>query len=194
MKSSIRTLMLREYTNRAIRDMAYVGKLVVIQPKFQILNPQYVSIGDSCYLGPDCRIEAWDKYEGVEYRPQISLGRDVRINSTCHIGAIRRITIGDECLLGSHVLITDHSHGECLFEEAHIHPSSRKLYSKGEVSIGARTWIGENAIILPGVHVGESAVIGAGAVVTKDIPSFCVAAGNPARIVKYMKAEEVFDA
>lgn len=191
LKSSIRSVIVKIYSNHVVRNMAYAGKLVTIQPKFRMLNPQYISMGDHCYFGPDCRIEAWDAYEGERFAPKIVFGKDVRINSTCHIGAIYKITIGDECLLGSRVLITDHSHGKCLFEEAGVHPSSRKLHSKGEVFIGARTWIGENAVILPGVHIGESAIIGASAVVTKDVPSFCVAAGNPARVVKCMKPEEV---
>ena len=63
-------------------------------------------------------------------------------------------------------------------------PRSRTIYSKGPVIIGENVWIGENVCILPGVTIGKGTVIGAGAVVTKDIPPFSVAGGNPARIIK----------
>mgnify|MGYP002627281243 CR=1 FL=1 len=100
------------------------------------------------------------------------------------IGAINKIVIGDECLLGSHVMIIDHSHGKNEFEEMKIHPSSRDLFSKGEIVIGEKCWLCENVVILPGVHIGECCVIAANSVVTKDIPAYSVAAGNPARVVK----------
>ena len=63
----------------------------------------------------------------------------------------------------------------------------RQLYSKGPVVIEDNCWICENVIILPGVHVGYSAILAAGAVITKDVPAYAVAAGNPARIVKVLK-------
>lgn len=63
-------------------------------------------------------------------------------------------------------------------------PISRKLYSKGAVTIGKNVWIGDKATILPNVTVGEGAVIAANAVVTKSVPPYCVVAGNPAKIVR----------
>lgn len=160
------------------------GKKIVACKSLKVLNSQYFVIGDHCYFGPDCRLEAWDKYNDKNYSPEIILGQDVRINSTCHIGAINRVVIGDECLLGSHVMIIDHSHGCNTHEEMLIHPSNRDLYSKGEVVIGARCWLCENVIILPGVHIGECCVIGANAVVTKDIPAYSIVGGNPAKVLR----------
>ena len=69
-------------------------------------------------------------------------------------------------------------------ETLHIPPIKRPIYSKGPVIIGDNVWIGDKATILPGVTIGDGAVIAANAVVTKDVPAFCVAAGNPARIIK----------
>ena len=60
----------------------------------------------------------------------------------------------------------------------------RKLFSKGPVVIGDNVWIGDKATILAGVTIGEGAVIGANAVITKDVPAYCIAVGNPARIIK----------
>lgn len=84
-------------------------------------------------------------------------------------------------------LITDNSHGGFDREQLKLRPNIRPLVSKGEVIIDDNVWIGEKASILPGVHIGEGAIIGAGAVVTKDVPPFSVVVGNPARIVKQMK-------
>ena len=115
------------------------------------------------------------------------IGDKVKINSKCHIGAINKIKIGNNVLFGSNVFITDHSHGNVSVEEVDIPPNERELYSKGPVVIEDNCWICENVIILPGVHVGYSAILAAGAVITKDVPAYAVAAGNPARIVKVLK-------
>lgn len=164
-----------------------IGEGAVFFGDIKLINPQYISLGDNCKIGPGCRIEAWDQYAGKKYSPKIEIGKDVRINSNCHIGAINYVNIGNECLFGSNVMITDHAHGNSSFEQASIHPSERELYSKGGVKIGPRCWICENVVILPNVSIGESCIIGANSVVTKDMPSFCVAAGNPARVVKQIK-------
>ena len=171
---------------------AQTGKKITASLKLSLRNPQYFSIGDYCYFGPNCRIEAWDYYKDKHYTPQILIGKDVRINSTCHIGAINKIRIGNSCLLGSHVMIIDHSHGKSTWEDIEKHPSERDLYSKGEVVIGDRCWLGENVCILPGVHIGVGCIIGANAVVTKDIPDYSVAAGNPAKVVKTIQNEKEY--
>ncbi len=174
------------YARRKFKG-ASLGYRVAACKRLAVMGSEYMKVGDYCYFGPDCRIEAWAQYLGQTFSPLIELGKDVRINSTCHIGAINRITIGEQCLLGSNVFITDHAHGKNTIEESFVHPSERELYSKGPVTIGARCWIGENVVILPNVSIGEGCVIGANAVVTKDIPSFSVAAGNPAKVVKTIK-------
>jgi len=172
------------YSKFKLRNMRYKGSSIYITPKIRFKNKQYISIGDNCFLGKGCRIEAWDKYNDKNYLPEIIIGNDVKIYASCHIGAINKIVIGDQCLFGSNVMIIDHSHGRSILSEAEIHPSKRDLYSKGEIVIGPLTWIGENAVILPGVHIGRSVIIGANAVVTKNIPDYSVAVGNPAKVVK----------
>lgn len=180
----LKNFYIRIYTKTKLQKASYIGKSVHAVPKLSLKNVKYMSFGDRCYFGPNCRIEAWDKYNDVSYNPKIVFGKDVRINSTCHIGCINYIEIGDQCLFGSHVMIIDHSHGKNDVNELAIHPSLRNLYSKGDIVLGKRCWIGENAVILPGVHVGDETIIGANAVVTKSIPKRCVVAGNPARIVR----------
>lgn len=84
------------------------------------------------------------------------------------------------------VTITDNSHGYITKNETHTPPLKRPLYSKGPVIIGKNVWVGDKATILPNVNIGDGAIIGANAVVTKDVPPYSVAVGNPAKIVKLL--------
>ena len=101
----------------------------------------------------------------------------------CHISCCNRITIGDGCLFGANVFITDNFHGDNSSEQLVIPPIERPLNVKEEVKIGRNVWIGRNVCIMPGVKIGDGAVIGANAVVTKDVDDYSVAVGIPARIV-----------
>lgn len=65
-----------------------------------------------------------------------------------------------------------------------IPPTQRPVYSKGPVIIGNNVWIGDKATILPNVSIGNGAIIAANSVVTKDVPEYCIVAGNPAKIIK----------
>lgn len=151
-----------------------------------IKNPQYISIGDNFSALYNFRIEAWDEYMGERFSPQIVIGDNVSINTDCHIGCINKIIIGDYVLMASKIYISDHSHGEINLETIDIPPVARKLYSKGPVIISNNVWIGENVAILPGVTIGESAIVGANSVVTKDVPARAIVAGNPAKILKQL--------
>lgn len=162
----------------------YFGKNTYIHYSTRIKNPKYISLGNEVYIGEFCVIEAWNKYNELEYSPNISIGDGTMINRMCHIGSINEVKIGKNCLIGSNVMIIDHSHGNNTYTELLIHPAKRNLYSKGTIIINDRVWIGEQVLILPDVTIGEGAIIGAGSVVTKDIPPYCVAVGNPARVIK----------
>lgn len=180
------------YINKAINlfrgfitfRKAISGNGISVCRGMELRGPEYMSIGDNCYFGPNCRIEAWNRYNSQTYSPSIEIGNNVHINSTCHIGSINRITIEDDCLFGSHVMLIDHAHGTSTYNDMLMHPSKRDLYSKGSIVIGRRCWLCENVVVLPSVHIGEGCIIGANSVVTKDVPPFSVAVGNPAIVVK----------
>lgn len=110
----------------------------------------------------------------VVIRPGTMLFADTRIDGA-------GITIEDDVLIGSgvHIYTCNHAFGNRdlpIIDQGHS--------ASEEVIIKRGCWIGANAIILPGVTIGENAVVGAGSVVTKSIPSYVVAAGNPAKIIK----------
>ncbi|WP_178337926.1 sugar O-acetyltransferase [Candidatus Avelusimicrobium facis] len=113
-----------------------------------------------------------------DYGSQIYFGDRVFVNFNCTILDCARVDIGTGTLLGPHVQIYTATHP--------IDPKARAAGKEfaAAVCIGQNVWIGGGAIILPGVHIGDHAVIGAGAVVTKDVPAFAMAVGNPAKVVR----------
>lgn len=183
----IENILLRIKCELNKRKLKHLGKGPNIHYSTRIKNPQYFEMGDCVYIGANCVFEAWDEYNDKKYNPKITIGDGTMFNCFCHLGAINEISIGNDCLFGSHIMIIDHSHGSIIAEENSIHPAKRDLHSKGKIIIGNRVWVGENVVILPSVSIGDEAIIGANAVVTNDVPAGCVAAGNPARVVKRIK-------
>lgn len=163
------------------RLLGRVGSGVKVAHPLHLRNPRYVTVGDRFWAGPGLRIEAFDQFLGRPYAPEILIGNDVVMNFHVHIGAVSRLVIEDDVLIGSHVLITDHSHG--FRTHRGVSPPVRELplFSKGPVVIGRNSWIGEGACILAGVRIGRNAIVGCNAVVTRDVSEGSVVGGAPAR-------------
>lgn len=106
----------------------------------------------------------------------ITLGKGVFINAGCRFQDQGGIIIGDGALIGHNTVIATLNHA---FE-----PENRGDMIPSPVKIGKNVWIGSNSTILPGVTIGDNAIIGAGSVVTKDIPADMIAVGNPARVIR----------
>jgi len=113
-----------------------------------------------------------------DYGSNISLGDSVYFNYNCVILDVNTVEIGDRVLIGPNVQIYPATHPI----QSGIRSSGLELGKP--IKIGSDVWIGGGAIILPGVTIGDKTVIGAGSVVTKDLPGHVVAAGNPCRIIK----------
>jgi len=154
--------------------------------------PEAITLGDDVSFGENTFLTAWDSYTckingeiaTQHFKPSIVIGSNCHFGYNNHITAINSITIGDNLLTGKWVTITDNSHGQFVAEQLGMEPSLRPLFSKGPVVIGNNVWIGDKATILPGVHIGDGAIIAANAVVVKDVPEYSMVAGNPSRIVK----------
>lgn len=175
------------YTGYCSRIFKSIGKDTIIEPYLmKITGGKYISIGSNGHIDKAVRLSAWDSYDDNVYSPEITIGDNCRIGAFSHITAINKIQIGDNLLTGKDILITDNSHGTTTREMLEISPNMRPLESKGPVIIGDNVWIGEKASIMPGVTVGRGAIIAANAVVTRDVPPYCVVGGNPARIIKQM--------
>lgn len=132
------------------------------------------------------RIEAIDRHGSLKFSPILIFGDNVTMEYDCHIAAINRIEIGKNVLIASKVYISDHSHGGTTKSDISLPPNDRPIISKGPVLIEDNVWLGENVVVLPNVRIGHSAIIGANSVVTKDIPACVLAAGSPAKIIKYI--------
>ena len=113
-----------------------------------------------------------------DYGFHISVGNNVFINYNCTLSDVGKITLGDNCMLAPNVAIYTAGHP--------LHPASRNSgYEYGmDVTIGNNVWIGGSVVITPGVHIGDCCVIGAGSVVTKDVPAWSLAAGTPCRVIR----------
>jgi acetyltransferase-like isoleucine patch superfamily enzyme len=157
---------------------------VTIEYPLKSLGGKYISIGNNVFLGHTGILTAWDSYQNKKFKPEIIIGDNVSIGCNFHITAINKIQIGSGVLMGKKVTITDNTHGSLDFSELKIRPIKRPIVSKGPVIIGNNVWVGDKVTILPGVNIGEGAVIGANSVVTKNIPSFTVVGGIPAKIIK----------
>lgn len=130
------------------------------------------------------RIAAIDVHAGVRFTPSLIIGDNVSMENDCHIAAANHVEIHDGVLMASRVYISDHAHGATTIADLALQPNNRPLVSKGPVVIEAEVWLGEGVAVMPGVRIGRSSIIGANAVVTRDIPPYSVAAGVPARVIK----------
>lgn len=113
----------------------------------------------------------------------IRVGNNVYINTGCTMQDQGGIYIGDNVLIGHHAMIATLNHDADPEKRGDLHPAS--------VHIGNRVWLGANVTVLPGVAIGDGAIVAAGAVVTKDVPANTVAAGVPARFVKRIDTAEI---
>lgn len=171
-------------------EIRHIGKGSRVLPGNYIAGGQWITIGRGSVINTNVTLTAHQVFGITPLKcPIISIGDNCGIGAFSHITGINRIRIGNGVLTGMGVLITDNSHGGFDREQLKLRPNIRPLVSKGEVIIDDNVWIGEKASILPGVHIGEGAIIGAGAVVTKDVPPFSVVVGNPAKVIKQMKMQ-----
>jgi len=184
LSNKLKWLRNNSYTYWITSKFKYFGNNSVIIYPSTVRGQEYISIGDNTTIGARTILTAWDKYEGYQFKPEIVIGNNVSIGEDCHITAINKIEIRDDVLMGKKITITDNAHGESQFNLLSLPPIKRPLYSKGPVIIGERVWIGDKATILAGVSIGRNSIIGANALVTKDIPENCVVGGIPARIIK----------
>ncbi|GAB3754193.1 sugar O-acetyltransferase [Zhihengliuella somnathii] len=112
----------------------------------------------------------------TDFGKNLRIGKRVFINAGCRFQDQGGITVGDDCLIGHNVVLATLNHD--------LDPSHRGDLHPAPIVLGRNVWIGANATILPGVTVGDNAVIGAGSLVNKSIPANAVAVGTPAKVIR----------
>lgn len=162
-------------------------ELCVLGCPVMIRGGKNIDLGRHVTLGKDCRLETTSDYHDQKFTPHLTIGHDCVIQTLCHIGCINQVTIGNYVTIAERTMIIDHHHGDTTIEEMKLPPRQRHLISRGSINIGDCVAIGENCIVMPGVSIGEHSQIGAGSVVTHDIPPYSIAVGNPARVIKVVE-------
>lgn len=112
----------------------------------------------------------------TDFGKNIHVGENVFINACCHFQDHGGVVIGDHCQIGHNVVFATLNHGLAPEDRYHTYPAP--------IVLGKNVWVGSNATILQGVTIGDNAIVGAGAVVTKDVEANTIVGGVPARIIK----------
>ena len=172
------------YSYWILNFIPYADNSVRIGRGCNLLGGNNIYIGKNCHIGKNSILNCWENYYNQRFSPQLIIGSNCSIGEECHITCINKISIGNNLLTGRRVYISDNNHGILVKEQLCIPPKQRPLSTKGEVVIGDNVWIGERAVILSGVHIGNNSIIAANAVVTHDVPPHTCVAGVPAKIIK----------
>lgn len=153
-----------------LRRCSGIGHMTMVRGRPWIRN------GGSIILGE--RVLVWSHLVPVELTAidggSIEIGHRTFVNYGVIITSYELVRIGNDCMLAHHVIILD----------CNEHPVLGDSQQPRPVILEDNVWLGDRVLVLPGVRIGEGAVVGAGSVVVKDIPPGCVAVGNPARVVK----------
>ncbi len=173
-----------------LKHLSSAGQGIVLGRSVKIEHPGCVSLGDRVHLNDHCWLSVLTENRETGM-PPIALQPQLRIGDGCYIGrfstlaCINKLTLGRDVMISDRVFIGDSAHG---FTRTDLPIRDQYLTSKGPVEIGDGTWIGIGVSIMANVKVGRNCVIGAGSVVTSDVPDFCVAVGAPAKVVRRIDA------
>jgi acetyltransferase-like isoleucine patch superfamily enzyme len=150
-----------------------IGSMVIIESGVLVFHPENIEIGDQVYIGHYAILKG-------HYRGDMTIGTGSWIGQQCFLHSAGGLSIGEFVGIGPGVKIITSYH----VDEGIDRPILHSRIEFAPVKIGAGADIGVGAVILPGVTIGRGAQIGAGAVVTNNVPTFAVAAGVPARVLR----------
>lgn len=175
-------------------ERAYVAHFIKPQldalgPEYQIMKPQHLRIhGENIRIGRSVHIvTAADRrvslttWQFHTHRGRIDIGDYCLICPGVRVDSASGVEIGNNSMLAAAVYITDADWHD-------IYDRTRQIGTTSPVRLGDNVWVGDSSIVCKGVNIGDNSVIGAGSVVTHDIPANVIAAGNPARIIRELDA------
>ena len=159
--------------------------------------PPFSRIADDVRLGRDVQIHGFVNLYGCEIGDESKIGTFVEIQKNARVGArckvsshtfiCEGVTIDDECFVGHHVVFINDRYPQAANPDGS--PQSDADWQVVATHVGRRASIGSGAVILCGVRIGEGALVGAGSVVTKDVPPRTIVAGNPAKVLRKIEVE-----
>jgi maltose O-acetyltransferase len=177
MLAAWRNLQISRRRIRLASRLTHCGANLTVLGNLILVNEGTINFGDNLTIRSF-------PYQMVQIRvsrgAELTIGHNTFINQGVRISCSYRVTIGNDCLIGDEALIFDQD----------WHAVGSQPVKKAAVTIGAKVWIAARAIILRDVEIGEGAVIGAGAVVTRSIPPYVLAAGIPARPIRDLKVND----
>jgi acetyltransferase-like isoleucine patch superfamily enzyme len=140
--------------------------------ELQVAKGATIDFGRFVWIGDGTKIRS---HEGA-----VEIGAKTVMGQECTISAYRRVRIGEQCVIADRAMFIDFDHGVVEVER----PIRLQGIYKRDVEVGSNVWIGYGACILRGVRVGDNAIVGTNAVVTKDVPANAVVAGIPAKVIR----------
>ena len=154
------------------------GNYTMMKPWNIEINGAHIKVGENVHVitAKDRRV-ALATWQFEDYQGHITLGDNCLVCPGVRIDSGSSVTIGDNCMMAAGSYITDADWHD-------IYDRTKTVGSTAAVTLANNVWIGDGATICKGVTIGENSVIGAGAVVATDIPANCIAAGNPAKVIK----------
>lgn len=164
----------------------WIRKGIYLGPMAEVNGAECMEISPGFYVRYGLWMDAITRYRGQVFFPTLQVGRNFSASRFLHIACINKVTIGDDCLFGSNIIVTDHSHGNPreLLKDPPNSPISQPLFSNGEVLIGDRVWLGDNVVILPGSLIGNDVIVGANSVVSGELPPGHICVGVPCRPIR----------
>lgn len=139
------------------------------------------------YVSKILKLMPYDKRSKIEYNVYLSNANGISIGKNCRINEnvfIQQATIGNSVLIAPNVAILSVSHNH---ENIQIPIIDQGDSEPNPPIIEDNVWLGRNVVVMPGIRIGEGAIVGAGAVVTKDVPPFAIVGGVPAKLIKSRK-------
>ncbi len=160
------------YTARFMSQIKNIDASTQCDGPIRVIGTARITLGKECRLGRECELT-------TEEDGKIILGDKIRINRGVTLTSYAQIRIGAFTIIGEFASIRDANHGMETGTPMRLQP-----HTSAPIRIGNDVWIGRGSCILPGITIGDGAVIGANSVVTRDIPPYAIAAGAPARFLR----------
>lgn len=166
-------------------EFGKLGKGAIIRSKIWLTGGKDIFIGDKCAIGPYCRIESYNNYNGQVLTPKLEIGSYSSLQHAVHVYCANSITIGEGVVIASGCMITDNNHG--IDPEGDFYLKQPLKFKTTTIEDGV--WLGENVCVLGGARIGKRSIIGSNSVVSGIIPPFSIAVGNPAKVIKQYNFE-----